>query len=246
MVFKGVLLLFDVLLLLLFCTLQATVLFLSVLLLDRATYPSCCEIVERLASVLVTLMEALSSAMASSAGAPLRGGQQGLEDCHRRMDLINAARKLRGLPVRLAEIVCVGPCGIAGSVTMWVACEPDILTIHRCIDQVRDYQNNPKAFARDVLRFEIALEGVKFLRSLEYAPRDAALTTQTTAPVPTPTCPIAAATPPAVTAVSSPTQHLEDNRTNSTPAEAAASRGGFCTASAGVLLAAASAGSRFC
>ena len=23
-----------------------------------------------------------------------------LEDCHRRMDLINAARKLRGLPVR--------------------------------------------------------------------------------------------------------------------------------------------------
>ena len=143
-------------------------------------------------------MEALSSAMASSAGAPLRGGQQGLEDCHRRMDLINAARKLRGLPVRLAEIVCVGPCGIAGSV-MWVACEPDILTIHRCIDQVRDYQNNPKAFARDVLRFEIALEGVKFLRSLEYAPRDAALTD---ASVPSA---IAAATPPAVTAVSTPT-----------------------------------------
>ena len=47
-------------------------------------------------------MEAISSAMASSAGAPLRGGQQGLEDCHRRMDLINAARKLRGLPVRYA------------------------------------------------------------------------------------------------------------------------------------------------
>ena len=43
-------------------------------------------------------MEALS-AMAPSAGAPLRGGQQGLEDCHRRMDLMNAARRLRGLPV---------------------------------------------------------------------------------------------------------------------------------------------------
>jgi hypothetical protein len=42
---------------------------------------------------------------------------------------------------------------------------------------VRDYHNDPKAFARDVLRFEIALEGVKFLRSLEYAPPDAALTT---------------------------------------------------------------------
>ena len=46
-------------------------------------------------------IEAISSAMASSAGAPLRGGQQGLEDCRRRMDLINAARRLRGLPVRL-------------------------------------------------------------------------------------------------------------------------------------------------
>ena len=46
-------------------------------------------------------LEAISSAMASSAGAPLRGGQQGLEDCRRRMDLINAARRLRGLPVRL-------------------------------------------------------------------------------------------------------------------------------------------------
>jgi hypothetical protein len=42
---------------------------------------------------------------------------------------------------------------------------------------VRDYHNDPKAFARDVLRFEIALEGVKFLRSLEYAPPGAALTT---------------------------------------------------------------------
>ena len=67
-------------------------------------------------------------------------------------------------------------------------CEPSASQMHptmyRC--QVKDYQNNPKAFARDVLRFEIALEGVKFLRSLEYAPRDAALTTQTTAPVPTP------------------------------------------------------------
>jgi len=41
-----------------------------------------------------------SLAMASNAGAPLGSGLQGLEDCHRRMDLINAARKLRGLPVR--------------------------------------------------------------------------------------------------------------------------------------------------
>ena len=38
--------------------------------------------------------------LASSAGAPLGSGLQGLEDCHRRMDLINAARKQRGLPVR--------------------------------------------------------------------------------------------------------------------------------------------------
>ena len=49
---------------------------------------------------------------------------------------------------------------------------PNYLSIY----QVRDYQNDHKAFARDVLRFEIALEGVKFLRSLEYAPPDAALT----------------------------------------------------------------------
>ena len=55
--------------------------------------------------------------------------------------------------------------------------------MYRCIDQERDYQNNPKAFARDVLRFEIALEGAKFLKRLEYAPRDAALTD---ASVPTP------------------------------------------------------------
>ena len=67
----------------------------------------------------------------------------------------------------------------------------------RCIDQVRDYQNNPKAFARDVLRFEIALEGVKFLRALDYAPRDAALTT---ASVPS----AIAHTPAAVNAVSTP------------------------------------------
>ena len=79
-----------------------------------------------------------------------------------------------------------------------VACEPDAQTIYRCIDQERDYQNNPKAFARDVLRFEIALEGVKFLRSLKYAPRDAALTT---ASVPS----AIAATPAAVNAVSTPT-----------------------------------------
>lgn len=47
-------------------------------------------------------MEGISSAMALSAGGgELRGGQQGLEDCHRRIELINAARKLRGLPVRL-------------------------------------------------------------------------------------------------------------------------------------------------
>ena len=81
---------------------------------------------------------------ASNAGAPLGSGVQGLEDCQRRMDLINASRKLRGLPVR-------------------------------------DYQNDRQALARDVLRFEIALQGVKFLRSLEYAPPDAALTTSVAA-----------------------------------------------------------------
>ena len=81
---------------------------------------------------------------ASNAGAPLGSGVQGLEDCQRRIDLFNAARKLRGLPVR-------------------------------------DYQNDRKALARDVLRFEIALQGVKFLRSLEYAPPDAALTTSVAA-----------------------------------------------------------------
>ena len=59
------------------------------------------EINKATRSFLLALMEAISSAMASSAGAPLRGGQQGLEDCRRRMDLINAARRLRGLPVRL-------------------------------------------------------------------------------------------------------------------------------------------------
>ena len=48
------------------------------------------------------------------------------------MDLINACRTQRGLPVK-------------------------------------DYRNDPKAFTRDVLRFEIALEGVKFLRSIDYA-----------------------------------------------------------------------------
>ena len=48
------------------------------------------------------------------------------------MDLINAARGQRGLPVK-------------------------------------DYRNDRKAFTRDVLRFEIALEGVKFLRSIDYA-----------------------------------------------------------------------------
>jgi hypothetical protein len=58
--------------------------------------------------------------------------------------------------------------------------------------------------ARDALRFEIALEGVKFILSLEYAPRDAALTH---ASVPTP---IAAATLPAVTAIPTPTQDLEE------------------------------------
>ena len=67
----------------------------------------------------------------------------------------------------------------------------------RCIHQVRDYQNNPRAFACDVLRFEIALEGVKFLRALDYAPRDAALTT---ASVPS----AIAHTPAAVNAVSTP------------------------------------------
>ena len=50
-----------------------------------------------------------------------------------------------------------------------------------------------------MLRFEIALEGVKFLRALKYAPRDAALTT---APVPS----AIVATPAAVNnAVSTPT-----------------------------------------
>ena len=82
--------------------------------------------------------------LVSNAGAPLGSGLQGLEDCHRRMDLFNASRKLRGLPVR-------------------------------------DYHNDRKALARDVLRFEIALQGVKFLRSLEYAPPDATLTTSVAA-----------------------------------------------------------------
>ena len=91
------------------------------------------------------------------AGAPLGSGLQGPEDCLRRIDLINAERKLRGLPVR-------------------------------------DYHNDHKAFARDVLRFEIALEGVKFLRSLEYAPPDAALT-------------IPAQTPPTAPPNSSGTRH---------------------------------------
>ena len=90
--------------------------------------------------------------------------------------------------------------------------------MYRCIDQERDYQNNPKAFARDVLRFEIALEGTMFLRRLEYAPRDAALTDSS---VPTPiaaahppavttTPPVVTSTPPAVTAASTPTRHLEE------------------------------------
>ena len=77
---------------------------------------------------------------APGAVAPLSS----LEDIHRRIDLINAERKLRGLPVR-------------------------------------DYHNDRKALARDVLRFEIALQGVKFLRSLEYAPPDADLTTSVAA-----------------------------------------------------------------
>ena len=68
----------------------------------------------------------------ASDSAPIVTGLSGLEDCHRRMDLINAARGQRGLPVK-------------------------------------DYRNDRKAFTRDVLRFEIALEGVKFLRSIDYA-----------------------------------------------------------------------------
>ena len=71
---------------------------------------------------------------------------------------------------------------------------PNYLSIY----QVRDYQNDHKAFARDVLRFEIALEGVKFLRSLEYAPPDAALTASS---VPT----AITTTSVAVTAITTPT-----------------------------------------
>ena len=81
----------------------------------------------------------------------------------------------------------------------------------KSIYQVRDYHNDPKAFARDVLRFEIALEGVKFLRSLEYAPPDAALTTSSVptaiattsvavAAVPTPPLAAPVAVAPVITA----------------------------------------------
>ena len=71
---------------------------------------------------------------------------------------------------------------------------PNYLSIY----QVRDYRNDHKAFARDVLRFEIALEGVKFLRSLEYAPPDAALTASS-APTAITTTSVA------VTAITTPT-----------------------------------------
>ena len=72
---------------------------------------------------------------APGAVAPLSS----LEDIHRRIDLINAERKLRGLPVR-------------------------------------DYHNDRKALTRLMLRFEILSSEIRFLRSLEYAPPDAALT----------------------------------------------------------------------
>ena len=101
--------------------------------------------------------------------------------------------------------------------TVWRACAcsacPTIYHIYvsKSIYQVRDYHNDPKAFARDVLRFEIALEGVKFLRSLEYAPPDAALTTSSVptaiattsvavAAVPTPTLAAPVAVAPVTTA----------------------------------------------
>ena len=81
---------------------------------------------------------------APEAGAPLGSGLQGPEDCLRRIDLINAERKLRGLPVR-------------------------------------DYHNDRKALTRLMLRFEILSSEIRFLRSLEYAPPDAALTTSAAA-----------------------------------------------------------------
>ena len=68
----------------------------------------------------------------ASETAPIETGLKVPIDYHRRMDLINACRTQRGLPVK-------------------------------------DYRNDRKAFTRDVLRFEIALEGVKFLRSIDYA-----------------------------------------------------------------------------
>ena len=131
-------------------------------------------------------------------------------------------------------------------------CEPDapmnyISMYLRCIDQERDYQNKPKAFKRDVLRFEIALEGVKFIRSLEYTsrgmpPSNGSVSALT---LPFPTLP-SPPPPPRPSPRSHPRPSTSRTIEPAAPAEAAASRGGFFTASAGVLLAAASAGSRFC